>query len=370
VRNSGFTIERIDVGASVDRLPAPVVTAIHHIERIETVTAEIAINGHLGCGYVSVFSPHQAAALHHLVADLAENIVGRTFVDPAECWSHCSTGINFIGRTGAALLALSCIDTAVWDGYAQMRGQTLRAMLGADLDSVDVYGTGGFLSASTGELVDEALEFEASGYGGYKMKVGLPDWHDDISRVAAVREALADRTRLFVDANQGWSVADACEAGAALDDLDVGWLEEPVDAEDLIGNAHVASRLTTPVANGETVFTVDGYRRLLDAGAADILMIDVSRCGGPTGFQQVASAAFAAGVEVTSHTFTEVSSQLIAAAPTGKLVEHVPGWWDALWAEPKRIDSGCLRLPSGTGIGARFRDRDPWPRTWSRSAGG
>jgi mandelate racemase len=208
---------------------------------------------------------------------------------------------------------------------------------------------------SIDQLRSEASQVASAGFGGYKMKIGMPDLMDDIDRVTSVREVLGDAVDLMVDANQGWDIATALEAGGRFDDLDIYWLEEPLDAEDIHGYALLTERLQVPIAAGETVFGVDGIKELIGARGADIVILDVARCGGPTGFLEAAKMAHDEGIDVTSHTFTEVSAHLMAACQPLGYVECVPGWWDQLWDAPPEIGNGQIHLKMTPGLGVNMR---------------
>lgn len=123
-----------------------------------------------------------------------------------------------------------------------------------------------------------------------------------------------------------------------------------------MGSAEIARALDVPIATGETVYGVAGFRRLIEARAADIYMPDLMRCGGVTGFMRVASFADAHHVPVSSHTFTEVSAHLMAAVPNGTLVEYLPGWWDDLFEDAPEVRDGRMHLREDPGLGFRFSE--------------
>jgi L-alanine-DL-glutamate epimerase-like enolase superfamily enzyme len=83
-------------------------------------------------------------------------------------------------------------------------------------------------------------------------------------------------------------------------------------------------------------------------------MIDLMRSGGPTEFLQIASAAAARRVPVSSHCFTEVSLHLVAALPGATFAEYLPRWWDGLFQERLRVERGKARLPEAPGLGLTF----------------
>jgi mandelate racemase len=185
------------------------------------------------------------------------------------------------------------------------------------------------------------------------MKVGSKDWRGDIDRVTYVVESVKG-IEVMVDANQAWDADTAIEAGQALQEVGVYWLEEPVDVNDVDGCARVAASLGLRIASGESIFTRHGFKPLIERRAVDVLMPDVMRCGGPTEFMQIAAMADARVLPVSSHLFTEISAHLIAASPAGTLVEYIPGWFDDLFEGVPTIKDGSMTLSETPGLGFAF----------------
>lgn len=323
---------------------------------LEHVLLELDVGDAVGIGHSFAFEPRQAESIRAMVLDLAETLVGRPVDDVRGVWGELWRRITYIGQAGPPVMALSMVDTAIWDLLAQQAGLPLYRFLGGVRDSVPVYATGGWLSSSEGELVEESERFHELGAGDYKMKVGNADWRVDVRRAAHVLGTLGDGRRLMVDANQAWDVAGAIAAGNALAELGVIWLEEPVSCHDVEGCARVTAAVDVPVATGESLFTRHGFLPLLDRNAADVLMPDLIRSGGPSEFMKIAALADARRVPVSSHCFTEVSAHLMAACPNAGAVEWVPGWTEALFDLAPTISGGRVHLPDRPGLGFRFAE--------------
>ncbi len=335
----------------------PMRTAIHATSHTENVLVEVHAGGLAGQGAALAFSPGQARAVRHALLDLAEGLEGEDAGQVRALWARGWQRLNFTGQSGIGVLALAALDTALWDLLARAAGMPLHRLLGSARAELPVYAQGGWLADPVEHVVEEALDFQAQGFRHYKMRVGSPDWRADLRRVERVRDALDDDMRLMVDANQGWTVLDALAAARELDQLDVYWLEEPVDAGELDGGARVAAASATPVAAGETMFGTAGFRTLIERRLASILMPDLQHCAGPTGFLRVAAQAELAGLPISSHLFTEASVHLLAAIPGALLVEYMPGWWDDLFDTPPAIAGGLIRPPDGPGLGVRFGEQ-------------
>jgi L-alanine-DL-glutamate epimerase-like enolase superfamily enzyme len=119
------------------------------------------------------------------------------------------------------------------------------------------------------------------------------------------------------------------------------------------GCARVAAALDMRIATGETDYGSAGMKRHLEAHAADVLMPDLQRMGGPTEFLRAAALCNAWQQPVSSHLFTETSAHLLAASPNALILEHM-AWWEPLFTEPTRIDAGCVVLSEKPVIGVEL----------------
>ncbi len=349
-------IDEVRVGYAPVPMRRPMRTAIHRTTHTHNALVEVCADGVVGQGAALTLAAAQARAVCSMLEDFASLLHGR---DPLEIralsaamWQH----VSLTGQSGISMLALSALDTALWDLHARAAARPLFRMLGGTATELPVYAQPGWLSLTAEELVEEALGVQEQGFRHYKMRVGSPDWRRDLERVTRVREALDPATALLVDANQGWSRIHALAATHALDDLGLFWIEEPVPVDDVAGMAAVAAAIRTPVAAGESVFGTEGLRPLIEHKAAAVLMPDLQHCGGPTGFLLAAAQAQLAGLPVSNHLFLETSIHLLAACPNAYIVEYMPGWWDDLFERPPRITNGCIRPSEDPGIGVRFRD--------------
>ncbi|HLS92199.1 MAG TPA: mandelate racemase/muconate lactonizing enzyme family protein [Microbacterium sp.] len=259
-----------------------------------------------------------------------------------------------VGRSGVATQALAAIDIALYDLKAKRAGLPLSKLLGAHRDSVRTYNTsGGFLNASLEEVCDRAERSLADGIGGIKVKVGLPDGAEDLRRVRAVRERIGDAAPLMVDANQQWDRATALRMGRRLEEFDLVWIEEPLDAYDAEGHADLARALDTPVATGEMLASVAEHERLIRARSCDIIQPDAPRVGGITPFLRLATLADQAGLDLAPHFAMEIHLHLAACYPREPWVEHFD-WLDPLFEERLETRDGRMIVPDRPGLGFTF----------------
>ncbi|PPG34988.1 enolase [Pseudoclavibacter sp. RFBG4] len=302
------------------------------------------------------------AAQYAHAREVAEAALGEDPNDIQKLYSKLLWAGASVGRSGVATQALAALDIALYDLKAKRAGLPLSKLLGAHRDSVRTYNTsGGFLNASLDEVRERATQSIAEGIGGIKVKVGLPDAAEDLRRVRAVREHIGASVPLMVDANQQWDRATALRMGRRFEELDLAWIEEPLDAYDAEGHADLARALDTPIATGEMLASVAEHRQLIAARACDIIQPDAPRIGGITNFLRLMTLADEAGLDLAPHFAMEIHLHLAACYPREPWVEHFD-WLDPLFEERLETRDGRMLVPDRPGLGFTFSGQ---ARAWT-----
>ncbi|HEX6315704.1 MAG TPA: enolase C-terminal domain-like protein, partial [Gemmatimonadaceae bacterium] len=241
------------------------------------VVAEVEGGGAHGLGFS--YTDRAAAVLIDEV--LAPSLRGCNVLDIPAAWIAMWRAVRNIGREGLCAAAVSAVDTALWDLKGRVLDLPLAVLLGAAHEAVPVYGSGGFTSYSVDVLQAQLSGWVESGITRVKMKVGR-DAAADPARVEAARHAIGGDVELFVDANGAWTAARALAMAERFASADVTWFEEPVSSDDLTGLRRIRERAPAgmEIAAGEYGYTMAYFRRMLDAGAVDVLQADATRCGG------------------------------------------------------------------------------------------
>ena len=206
------------------------------------------------------------------------------------------------GVGAGAAIAMSGIDMALWDIRAKAVGWPLYKLLGGSRKAVPAYAGGvslGFQDPKA--LVAEALPHIEAGYRAIKLRVGDTPARD-LQRIEAVRQAAGEDITILVDANTGYSVADARRVMPALDALNVGWLEEPFCAHDHASYKAATQFGRVPLAAGENHFTRFEFNRVIEDGAITILQPDLSKAGGITEMLRISAMASAYKLPINPHT--------------------------------------------------------------------
>jgi L-alanine-DL-glutamate epimerase-like enolase superfamily enzyme len=265
-------------------------------ESTTMVTVHVHAGAKKGFGY-----SYTAAGAAAVVAKLAEKIRGVDAFDIPRCWSLMTAEIRNIGEAGISRMAVCAVDVALWDLKAKLLELPLARLLGRLRDRVAVYGSGGFTSYTIEELQEQLAGWVAAGIPRVKMKIGR-DPAKDPDRIRAARQAIGEKPSLFVDANGGYDRKQALAMADELSQSNVTWYEEPVSQNDAEGLRFIRERVppAIEVTAGEYGFLGDDFRILLQSGAVDVLMADITRCG-ITGYVQAAALCEAHHVPLSSH---------------------------------------------------------------------
>lgn len=320
--------------------------------------------GRVGLGESAPFPGFGLETIASSVAALrlaAKYLIGM----PRDRYPGAVADLHRLAPVMASPCARHAIDLALHDLLAQDRHVPMARLLGGDraLDEVPINAALPRLPRR--ELALAAATAVREGYRTLKIKVGGVSTAEDVDRVRAVRDQVGADVRLRLDANQSWSEHEAVEALQALDDVGLEYCEEPVAGVDSMGRVKAAAPVR--LAADESVTDLDSARRILDDGAADVLVLKPMALGGLHPARAIASLARDRGVEAVVTTMLESPvgrrGALHLAASLGP-AQHAHGlavgctpWPATLLAHPlTRPGSGrVLRLGDEEDLGAGFR---------------
>ncbi|HUB95270.1 MAG TPA: mandelate racemase/muconate lactonizing enzyme family protein [Stellaceae bacterium] len=306
-------------------------------------------------------------AIHRLTAkllrdEMASVLLGLDATRIEYCWERMWQVTHRMGLDRrAAVRAVACVDSALWDMLGKSTGESLHRLWGGYRDALPIIAIGGqyvdgFAPEDYGHEIEE---LRALGIGGCKFKVGGLSPAEDAARIRAARRAAGDDFILCADANRGWRRQDAIDFARRVSDLGLRWFEEPCHwSNDRRDMAAVRAATGLPIAAGQSEITAEACRDLLMDGAIDICNIDASWGGGPTAWLRIAHTASCFGAEMAHHGEPVVGAQLLAAVANGTYVEtHHPDR-DPIFHKMIRgrgtIANGVYTLGSGPGWGVDF----------------
>jgi len=305
--------------------------------------------GVVGRTYIFCYRRSGARSIAQVVQEAAELVRGEA-IAPLPMAATLQRRYALLGVTGIVRMALSALDAALWDAVAVAAGVPLATLLGSAPRPMRAYNSCGLGLMSPAAAADEAERLLEGGFEAVKLRLGHATLDEDLAVTRAVRRRLPASVQVMVDYNQALSLDDALARGRALQSEGVAWLEEPIRHDDHRGNAAIAKALELPLQIGENFNGPHELELALDLRACDLVMPDVARIGGVSGWIAAAGAAAARSMPVSSHLMPELSAHLLAATPTCHWLEYVD-WADVVVQEPLRIEAGRAVVPDRPGAG-------------------
>lgn len=313
------SVQRLDVSAYTVPTDSPEADGTLEWNKTTIVIVELRAGDQTGLGYT-----YADAATAQLIRDLLAHIVeGRDAMDVSGSWQAMVHAVRNLGRPGIASMAIAAVDSALWDLKAKLLELPLAILLGMTRDGVPVYGSGGFTSYSREQLQAQLRGWADAGIPRVKMKIGSKP-ADDLDRVRAARQAVGEATKLFVDANGAYDRKQALSFAGQFAELGVSWFEEPVSSDDLSGLRLLRDRAPEgmDIAAGEYGYDLPYFRRMLEAGAVDVLQADATRCAGITGFLRVGALSEAHCLPLSAHTAPALHLAPCCAVPRLRHLEY------------------------------------------------
>lgn len=327
------------------------------LKEVSLLVAEIETESGLeGLGFTYTLRTGGPAQFAH-AKEIAPLLIGEDPNDIQRLWNKLSWAGASIGRYGLAAQTIAAFDSALWDMKAKRAGVSLAKLLGAYRNEVRCYNTsGGYLQASVDEILDKSTTSLARGIGGIKIKVGHPDRRLDLRRVEAIRKGLGNNVPLMVDVNQQWDRTTALRMGRALEQYNLQWIEEPLDAYDIEGHTALAAALDTPIGTGEMLTSANEVLAYMQQGSIDLIMHDAPRVGGITPFLKAMQVAEQRGMMMAPHFVMEIHIHLAAAYAHETWVEHFE-WLEPVFNERLEIREGKMIVPSRPGLGLTLHEQ-------------
>ncbi len=335
--------------------------------------------GLVGYGEVHPGYGRTRGACHSAVAiveqELGPEIIGEDPTRPEYVWEKMYNGPRTelamtyghaaprLSRRGITVCAMSGIDIALWDIFAQSLGVPIYKLLGGGYrTSIPAYASGGH--APPEHAGEQAMGYINQGFKAMKMRVGGMDAprqvDGSIARIRAVREAIGPDVKLMIDAHGSLDETLAIRLARAAEPYDIAWFEEPTYSDNWAGMARVRDATTIPISTGENDATAYDFRDIIAAGAADILQPDLAVVGGFTAARRIGALTQAANLQCVPHVWGSAilfvaSLHLAAALPNCPIFEFRQGacgyFTDLIEETPSIDENGCVIVPDRPGLG-------------------
>ena len=218
---------------------------------------------------------------HNIACGLREILIGENPLENERLWQKMYRHTQYFGRTSVTIAAMSAVDMALWDLKGKLFKQPIHALLGGKHhDRILAYAS--ILFGRDGNATrDLARKWTKAGYKAVKFgwePMGQSEMLD-LELVQGAREGLGPENTLLVDAGCVWDARTALKRAHSFAQFNIGWLEEPLRANDVDGYAWLRDRSPVPIAAGEAECGRESFRPLIDRHALDVYQVDLSRCG-------------------------------------------------------------------------------------------
>jgi len=288
--------------------------------------------------------------------EIAPRLIGEDGFAIERCWERSRPATwDILRDRRLGLVATACIDVALWDAIGKALGTPLWRLWGGYRSSVPVITIGGYYAPDANIPAEVSGLVEAQ-FAGMKFKVGGLSPEEDAVRVRQARQVAGDAFALAVDANQGWTPAQAIRFAQLVEDCNLLWFEEPCQWQnDRRAMRDVRLGGGVPVCAGQSEFSAAGCRDLMETGSIDFCNFDSSWSGGPTEWRRVAGMATVYDVRMAHHEEAHVAAHLLASIPHGTYLEYFHPQRDPIWhnliANRPPLREGRVALPDGPGLG-------------------
>jgi galactonate dehydratase len=323
-------------------------------------------------------SPLIESACQHV----GEYIIGQDARRIDYLWSKLYRDMHWLGQAGPLLSAISAVDIALWDIKGKALGAPVYQLLGGAYRlKVQLYANYWFIDGGHNaddyvrqarQVVEQgftALKFDPFAHVNYVYGDDLSDTNElsepqkelALDLVAAVAEAVGPQVAIAIETHAFLNGPTAVEMAHRLARLPFQcmWYEEPALPEYPDAIADLRRKISLPVCVGERLHSRYMAQTILQKQAADILMPDITRCGGISELRKIANLAEVYNVPVAPHNpngpfSTIASAHVMAATPNFYRQEFMfkdVAWRDACLSHPLPIEQGYFVLPDRPGLG-------------------
>lgn len=353
--SSAITIRDYKLYKATATLKKPIADATHTLHEISFLVLRLQLeNGIVGESYLLSFQ-YSPEAIRGAFKDLLPHIKSYAANETGKVIKKIDELSEYFGNQGINRWAQAAINIAMWDAWGKYLGQPINKILGTHRDKCSIYGSGGWISYSVDELIEEVSGYVGRGFRAVKIKVGSPNWRTDLERLKLVREAVGKEVNIMMDANQGMTLPSAIQLANAARELDVFWFEEPLHHQNFDGYQSLKQQTGISLAMGEREYDTLPLVSLLQRRAIDIWQPDLLRIGSVEAWRESAALANSYHVPVLPHYYKDYDVPLVCSVPNGLGVESFD-WIDPLIDQPMLVKDGFAYPHEGPGWGFNFID--------------
>lgn len=265
-------------------------------------------------------------------------------------------GAGYYHHKRAAVMAIAALEMAMWDAFGKIAKQPLWALWGGKWRD-EIRAAAYTFTNDPALLGDRLKAFQDEGYRDFKVKIGF-DAASDIALAETAREVIGDAA-LRLDVNGAWTPGTAKRQLEKLRAFDPAYVEQPLEMDDLAGTVRLRQSQPVPIAMDESAYTLQDIGNILQAGAADYLLLDPHQAGGLWQVIKAAGICEAHGIAVGLHSGAELALSQAAYIHLAATIPNLSLAIDTerrylggdISAEPPALSAGAFALPEAPGLG-------------------
>jgi len=355
MKPSSIEIKDSKIFKAKAKLKKPIADATHTLSEISFLVLRLQLeNGIIGESYLLSFQ-YSPLAIYGALKDILPQIKGYKANETGKVFAKINEQAEYFGNLGINRWAQAAVNIAMWDAWGKTLEQPIWKLLGTHQEKCPIYGSGGWLSYSIAELINEVTDYVERGFQAVKIKVGSPDWRTDLERLKQVRGAVGTNIDIMMDANQGMQLPAAIQLANAARDLNIYWFEEPLHHQNFDGYQTLREQTGVSLAMGEREYDSLPLIQLLQRKAINIWQPDLLRIGGVEAWRESAALAAAYQIPVLPHYYKDYDVALVCSIPNGAGVESFD-WIDPLIDNPMVVKDGYATPHEQAGWGFNFID--------------
>jgi L-alanine-DL-glutamate epimerase-like enolase superfamily enzyme len=355
MKGSSPAIRHYSLYKATTPLRKPIADATHTLHEISFLVLRLQLeNGVTGESYLLSFQ-YSPSAITGAFKDLLPDVKGFQAYETGKVTRLLEEHSEYFGHAGINRWAVAAVNIAMWDAWAKTLGQPIWKLLGSHKERCQIYGSGGWISYSIDELLEEVTTYAGRGFKAVKIKVGSADYRKDVERLKQVRMAVGNDVSIMMDANQGMNLPAAIRLAQEVEALDIYWFEEPLHHKDVDGYRSLKAETGISLAMGEREYDTTALRRLIERKAIDIWQPDLLRIGGVEAWRESAALAHSYHIPVLPHYYKDYDVPLVCSIPNGAGVESFD-WIDPLIDNPMVVNDGYAIPHDHPGWGFNFLD--------------
>jgi len=352
---NNLEIKNLKIYKASTALKKPISDATHTLTEISFLVLRIQLeNGVVGESYLLSFQ-YSPNAIVGAIKDAIPHVIGHKTNEMDLVYDKLERSGEYFGNQGINRWAQAAVNIAMWDAWGKTLKQPIHEILGACKEKVSIYGSGGWISYTIDELLEEVTDYANRGFKAVKIKVGSPKISTDIERLKKVREAVGDKVDIMMDANQGMDLSSAMELSRQAKELKINWFEEPVHHQHFQAYEVLKNKAGISLAMGEREYDTLPLRELVSRNALDIWQPDILRIGGVEKWRESAELAQSFNLPVLPHYYKDYDVPLLCTIPNGVGAESFD-WIDPLIDNPMVIQDGYAKPHNLPGWGFNFID--------------